>query len=89
MKKYYSSGFFNITVTAMISFISQNEYKLSQEYQELRQQISKSDRTMSQNIKGIYLLNFFLFQYFYGPAARHCVFPMSIPHLISTQVPLQ
>ena len=70
--------FFYITVSAMIIFISQNEYMLSQEYKELRQQISKSDRTMSQNIKGIYLLNFFLFQYFYGPAARHWVFPMSI-----------
>ena len=71
MKKYYSSGFFYITVTAMISFISQNEYKLSQEYQELRQQISNSDRTMSQNIRGIYLHKKFIFLPFNSPATRH------------------
>jgi len=55
MKKYYSSVCFYITVSATIIFISQNEYKLSQEYQELRQKNYKSDRTMSQNIRGIYL----------------------------------
>ena len=64
MKKYYSSGFFNITVSAMIIFISQ-------EYQELRQQISKSDRTMSQNIRGIYLHKKFIFLPFNSPATRH------------------
>jgi hypothetical protein len=55
----------------MISFISQNEYQLSQEYQELRQQISKSDRTMSQNIRGIYLHKKFIFLPFNSPATRH------------------
>jgi hypothetical protein len=73
----------------MIIFISQNEYMLSQEYKELRQQISKSDRTMSQNIKGIYLLNFFM-----APLRDIGFFPcpsihLPNPHLISTQVPLQ
>ena len=62
----------------MIIFNSQNEYMLSQEYQILEQKMSKSDRTMSQNIRGIYLHKNFLFQYFYDPAARYWVIPMSL-----------
>jgi hypothetical protein len=46
---------------------------LSQEYQELRQQISNSDRTMSQNIRGIYLHKKFIFLPFNFPIQQVAV----------------